>query len=176
MTPFENVINCYADGKMKNLLLKHGASEPEFFRGIRKGEKPLQISFRYYNLCVIMEFDKAGYEYSVYTPHCSADDVENSVVRKAYETDFSVDAFIYDIMYMLNTDSRLVKTTLANDKKKRYKTISRICFGISMVTIAVPSVCVLITHSAIQLGPWFLVPILGPLIVSEVFDFLANRS
>ena len=176
MTPFENVINCYADGKMKNLLLKYGISKPEFFRGILNDEKPLQVSFHYYNLFVIVEFEKSGYEYSIYTPNCSAEDVENSIVRKTYATDFSVDVFFDNIMHLLNSDSRLVKATPANDKKKRYKTISRICFGITMMTIAVPAVYVLITDSTIQLGPWFLVPVLGPLIVSEVFDFLANKS
>ena len=45
-----------------------------------------------------------------------------------------------------------------------------------MLVIAIPSAYVLITRETIQGGPWFLVIILIPFIISQIFDFLSSKE
>lgn len=171
-----DVLSFYTTGKMRSFLLKQHIIKPEFFPSIQKNEKSLHISFQYYNLYVILDFAEAGYEYSVYTKNCSVRDLENSIVQQSYSTDFSIEAFWDAFMRLLNCDARLIKTKRANEKKKRYKIISSICYLLTFLVIAIPSAYVLITRETIQGGPWFLVIILIPFIISQIFDFLSSKE
>ena len=171
-----DVLSFYITGQMRSYLLKQHIINLEFFASIKKKEKSLNISFRYYNLYVILDFTEAGYEYCIYTKNCSAGDLENSIVQQSYSTDFSIEAFWDTFMRVLNCDARLVRTKPANEKKKRYKIISSICRVLTFLAIAIPSAYVLITRETIQGGPWFLVIILIPFILSQIFSFLSSKE
>ena len=170
------VLNFYASGKMRSILLKQHITELEFFPLIKKQGSSFQVNFQYYNLCVIMEFGESEFEYAVYTRNCSADELEQSIVTKLYGTDFAVEVFFAAFFRLLKEDVRLIKTNQTIEKKKLYKIISSICYAIMFLVLAVPSVYVLITRDTIQLDPWFLAAVLVPLIVSEIFDFLAAKE
>lgn len=174
--PLTNVLAYYANGKFQALLLRQHVTKLEFFPSISKGEESLQISFQYYNLFVILEFDKKEYEYSIHTQNCSANQLEQSIVTKLYGTDFDVEVFFAAFFRLLKEDVRLIKSSQTIEKKKTYKMISSICFIITILIIAIPSVYVLITRDTIQLGPWFLAAVLVPFTVSEIFDFLAAKE
>lgn len=163
-----DVFSFYTTGKMQSILLKQHITKLEFFPSIRKDEGSLQINFQYYNLCVILEFDETGYEYSIYTQNCSADDLEKGIVARSYSTDFSIEEFLGTFTCLLKSDVRLIKTSKTIEKKKLYKIISSICFAFSFLIIAVPSMYVLISRNTIQAGPWFLVAMLVPFVVSQI--------
>lgn len=175
-TPLTYVFRFYASGEMKDVLLQQRVKKLEFFPSLQKSKESLQMSFQYYNLYAILEFSKTGYEYSVYTPNCSAKDFENNTIQQSYSTDFSIESFLVAFMRLLNSDPRLIKASQVIEKGKRYKVISSICLGISLLIIAIPSVYVLITGNTIQLGPWFLAVMLVPFVISQIFDFLSVRN
>jgi hypothetical protein len=175
-THLRNILRCYANGEIRDLLLKQNVTNLEFFPLIQKNRKSLQISFRYFNLCAMLEFGEAEYEYNIYLPNCSAEDLENSVVRKIYHEGFLLEAFFVDFMCLLNSDTRLMKVNPASDNRRTYKTIYRMCLGATLLIIVVLSAYVLITDNTIQLGAWFLCIILIPTIISLVFDYLSVRK
>ena len=150
-----DVLGFYITGKMRSFLLKQHITKLEIFPSIRKGEGSLQINFQYYNLYVILDFDEAGYEYSVYTKNGSASDLENSIVQQSYSSDFSIESFLDAFMRLLNSDAHLIKTNRTIEKNKLYKCISSICLGFSILIILVPGVCGLITGNVLQFGRWY---------------------
>lgn len=171
-----NVLNFYDSGKMRSFLLKQHITKLEFFPSIRKRESSFQVNFQYYNLCVIMEFCETEFEYVIYTQYSSANDLEKGVVKASYRSDFSVEEFFDTFLRLLKEDIRLIKSSQTIEKKKLYKIISSICYALTFFIIAVPSVYVLITQNTIQAGPWLGVAIFIPLVISQIFDFLASKE
>ena len=172
----KNVLNFYDSGKMRSFLLKQHITKLEFFPSIRKCESSLQVNFQYYNLCVIMEFCETEFEYVIYTQYSSANDLQKSTVRSSYDSSFSIERFFDEFIYLLKSDARLIKTSRTSEKKKMYKTISSICLATSILIGVIPCVYAGITNDTIQLGPWFLVVMLIPFVISEIFDFLSIKK
>lgn len=171
-----DVLNFYTSGNMRNILLKQHITEVEFFPSIQKQGSSFQVNFQYYNLCVIIEFGETEFEYVIYMRGSSANDLEKSAVKLSYDSSFSVERFFDDFICLLKSDARLIKTRRTTKKKNKYKTISSICLVTSILIGVIPCVYAGITNDTIQLGPWFLVVMLIPFVISEIFDFLSRKK
>jgi hypothetical protein len=171
-----DVLSFYTSGNMRKVLLKQHITELEFFPSIQKQGSSFQVNFQYYNLCVIIEFGETEFEYVIYMRGSSANDLQKSAVRSSYDSSFSVKRFFDDFICLLKSDARLIKTSRTTEKKKKYKTISSICLVTSILIGVIPCVYAGITNDTIQFGPWFLVVMLVPFVISEIFDFLSIKK
>ena len=140
-TELDSVLSFYASGQFEETLLLSGATEIEFFPVIQKTEKSIQICFNYYNLSAFLEFKEDYYEFCVYLPKTSADEIERQVNRRQYENTFNVEQCIQSLMHVTKSDVRLKitakKCTEIVNKGRIYSIASVISFLIPFIIIAI---------------------------------------
>ena len=178
-THLDKILSFYVRKEFKNLLSKNGATKIEFFSTVNKRGNAVQVCFNYYNMSAILEFKEEGYEYCKYKPGCSAEEMENKIIRGQYKDDFSVKSFVEEFIKLLDDDSELVKSETVyvkiRKKKKMYSTIAFLTLVIPFLAISVLALYVFMTDAVIQVGYWAFLVIIVPLIICFIFDTKSKR-
>jgi len=104
------IFKIYIDGLLKELLEKYGFSKIEIFPEIWKDNNNLQINFRYYNLVVGVDLFNLRFDYVIYLPGITAEQLDKSFIESSYSDDFNIVNFIGDLYSILEKDNRLHKS------------------------------------------------------------------
>ena len=180
-TNLGTILHLYATGTFQQLLSAHRATEIEFFPSLSKHNPNIQVYFRLGSMCAIIDFQEEWYEYCKYQPGCSAKELESSIIRKEYGPSFSLPSFLEEFIKSfgdiphsaLKTDT--YEDSIERKKKKVYKIISIICFLIPVIVIGVLSIYCFITNESVSFGPYFVLVIIIPILVSYTFGSEAQK-
>ena len=140
-TELDSVLSFYASGQFEETLLLSGATEIGFFPVTQKIEKSIQVCFNYHNLSATLQFCENYYEYCVYLPNTSADEIERQVSRCQYEYAFNIEQCIQNFMQIIKSDARLKNTS-----KERTTIVNkgRMCSIAAIISFLIPFIVIAI--------------------------------
>lgn len=103
----DKILKLYLDGNLEKFLSEYGFWRIEIFPSISKNDNSIQICFNYSCFSAILEFKESYFEYCKYLPGCSADELDESIVKEYYTEGFTFERFIERFSKELNNDERI---------------------------------------------------------------------
>jgi hypothetical protein len=175
-TQLDFLFEMYLNGMIEKELTGLSLYDVEIFAYHNKGLKnSLQLNFKHYNLVCTIDFFNERYEYIIYAIGDSFNRVKDSFTEYTYDRDFSISDLIQKVYSQLKDHSNLKDNTQLMIKQKKYKMISSICLAIPCVIIGVCAVYVFITKETIKLNPFFMLIIVIPIILWDIFYIKAVK-
>lgn len=170
----DKILEMYATGELKQLL--SGYEDVRIFPSLSRGNKTVQVNYRFQNICVTLDFFESRYDYVIYPMGTSADDLEMLFTKNAYPENFGPELLINEIDVNIKNHPALKDISAAEKKRKIYSLLAGLSFCPPTALIVCTTVYCLTTGNIVKLNVWWLICfIVIPLILWWVFDSKAKQ-
>jgi len=105
----DHIFQVYITEQLQKELMSYNFSKIECFSQIWKKGNYLQINFWYFNLVITIQFNDLFFEYCVYLPGMTVNQVDESFIQSNYSNNFGIEQFFDEFHLKLENDDRLLK-------------------------------------------------------------------
>lgn len=173
----DQILKCYVDGHLKELLNSYQFSEIEYYPLISKRGNLLQIDFWYQNLHINIEFDVDNYDYIIYKPGISAEEFANGIITKEYDCDFNIEKFFENFYNMLQKVPKLSNDDFRKKRKVNiFKIIKLSILSATLLAFSFLVVYVFFCKSSVYLGVWGCIGLALIIGLYFVLDYFQKRK